>query len=169
MSAGELVPDELVITLLRKRLTQKDAADGAIFDGYPRTTAQARALDSMLRELQRSIDRVVGSRRFQGNGRGPYRRKACVLGLWTNLSCSATMRRPLTGRAANAARTRSSNARMIRRSWYERDMRGIGRAHLEVLEYYNESRGDRDFVRQLSGVGSLDEVTQTVLEAIDCA
>ena len=48
MSAGKLVPDSLVLDLIKKRLTQQDAESGAIFDGYPRTAAQAEALDSLL-------------------------------------------------------------------------------------------------------------------------
>jgi adenylate kinase len=42
MSQGLLVPDELTLTLLKKRLTQPDAAKGAIFDGYPRTRRSTR-------------------------------------------------------------------------------------------------------------------------------
>ena len=59
MSAGKLVPDELVIELMEKRLTQSDAKSGAIFDGYPRTVAQAKSLDALLAKLGRKVDRVV--------------------------------------------------------------------------------------------------------------
>lgn len=59
MNQGLLVPDELVIELLRQRLKEPDAARGAIFDGYPRTIEQARALDTILGELNRKIDRVI--------------------------------------------------------------------------------------------------------------
>lgn len=46
--AGKLVPDELVIEMVRKRLKQKDARKGFILDGFPRTADQARALDKMI-------------------------------------------------------------------------------------------------------------------------
>jgi adenylate kinase len=59
MNQGLLVPDELVIELLRQRLKQSDATHGAIFDGYPRTIDQAKALDSILGDLGRKIDRVI--------------------------------------------------------------------------------------------------------------
>jgi len=59
MSKGNLVPDELVLELMEKRLTQADAKGGAIFDGYPRTLAQAEALDALLAKIGRKIDRVV--------------------------------------------------------------------------------------------------------------
>lgn len=47
--AGKLVPDALVIEMVRKRLTQKDARKGFILDGFPRTADQARALDGMVK------------------------------------------------------------------------------------------------------------------------
>lgn len=59
MDAGQLVPDEVVLGLVRERLSQDDAADGAIFDGYPRNVAQAESLDALLGELGRRIDVVV--------------------------------------------------------------------------------------------------------------
>ena len=44
MEAGQLVPDEVIIGLIEERLTQSDASDGVLFDGFPRTIAQAEAL-----------------------------------------------------------------------------------------------------------------------------
>jgi adenylate kinase len=58
MDAGQLVSDEIVLGLVRERLAG-DAADGAIFDGYPRNVAQARALEGLLAEDGRRIDAVV--------------------------------------------------------------------------------------------------------------
>lgn len=59
MDAGELVPDEVILGLVRERLAQDDAAGGAVFDGYPRNVAQAHSLDRMLREMGRRIDAVA--------------------------------------------------------------------------------------------------------------
>lgn len=59
MTKGLLVPDDLVIELLEKRLRADDAQAGAIFDGFPRTVAQAVALQAMLSRLGRKIDRVI--------------------------------------------------------------------------------------------------------------
>jgi adenylate kinase len=59
MEAGALVPDDLVIAMLRERLAQPDAAAGALFDGYPRTLPQADALDSLLAESNRAIVTVL--------------------------------------------------------------------------------------------------------------
>jgi adenylate kinase len=59
MDSGQLVSDEIVIALIEERLPETEAAGGAIFDGFPRTLAQAQALDVLLKGRGRSIDRVI--------------------------------------------------------------------------------------------------------------
>jgi adenylate kinase len=59
MDNGELVPDEVVIGLVKARLQEPDAAAGFILDGFPRTVPQADALGVALQELDKSIDAVV--------------------------------------------------------------------------------------------------------------
>ena len=59
LERGELVPDETMVRLVRERLLRPDAAFGAILDGFPRTVEQARALNHMLAELGRQVDRVL--------------------------------------------------------------------------------------------------------------
>jgi adenylate kinase len=59
MDAGHLVSDDIVIGLIEERLPEAEAAGGAIFDGFPRTLAQAEALDILLRGRKRKIDRVI--------------------------------------------------------------------------------------------------------------
>lgn len=59
MDAGKLVPDELVIALVADRLEQDDCKAGYIFDGYPRTVEQHRALEKLLNEKSMPVDAVV--------------------------------------------------------------------------------------------------------------
>lgn len=59
MQRGELVSDEIVVALIEERLPEAEAAGGAIFDGFPRTLAQAEALDAMLAGRGSKIDLVV--------------------------------------------------------------------------------------------------------------
>ena len=59
MSRGDLVPDAGVIALIEAQLEAAEDAGGAIFDGFPRTLAQAEALDAMLAKLGKKIDHVV--------------------------------------------------------------------------------------------------------------
>lgn len=59
MDKGELVPDEVVIGMIKERLSQPDTAKGWLLDGFPRTIAQAEALDSLLTEIKQSYDKVL--------------------------------------------------------------------------------------------------------------
>ncbi|HEV3232960.1 MAG TPA: adenylate kinase [Candidatus Dormibacteraeota bacterium] len=59
MAKGELVPDELIIDLVKDRLAQPDAAKGFLMDGFPRTIAQAEALDSILADRGQRLDHVI--------------------------------------------------------------------------------------------------------------
>ncbi len=59
MDRGALVPDEVIIGLVRERLQQPDSARGYILDGFPRTAVQAEALGKTLAALQASLDHVV--------------------------------------------------------------------------------------------------------------
>lgn len=59
MDAGELMPDDLMIQMISKRIDEPDCAKGFILDGFPRTTAQAEALDVMLGEKNLKLDHVI--------------------------------------------------------------------------------------------------------------
>lgn len=59
MDAGDLVPDSLIIDLMDERLREPDCEKGFILDGFPRTTAQAVALDDMLVRLERPLDAAL--------------------------------------------------------------------------------------------------------------
>ncbi|MEA2684605.1 MAG: adenylate kinase [Chloroflexota bacterium] len=59
MSAGELVPDDVIMNMVTKRVSQPDAAHGFILDGFPRTVAQAKAFDEILGRRETPLDRVI--------------------------------------------------------------------------------------------------------------
>jgi len=59
LEAGDLVPDDLMIELIRGRIQSPETADGFILDGFPRTMAQADALDAMLSEIERPLSVVL--------------------------------------------------------------------------------------------------------------
>ena len=58
LESGELVPDDLMIELIRERLQSEDAENGFVLDGFPRTMTQAEALDSMLADVGRPLSVV---------------------------------------------------------------------------------------------------------------
>jgi adenylate kinase len=59
MDDGALVPDEVTIGIVRERLSQDDCSNGFLLDGFPRTPAQAGALEEMLEEMDRKLDHVL--------------------------------------------------------------------------------------------------------------
>ena len=59
MPAGKLISDDLVLEVLERRLAEPDCKNGVVFDGFPRTIAQADALDKILSEAERAVDAVI--------------------------------------------------------------------------------------------------------------
>ena len=59
LDSGTLVPDEVTIALIRERLSEPDAAEGFVLDGFPRNLAQAEALDEMLGGIGRGLDAIL--------------------------------------------------------------------------------------------------------------
>ncbi|MDD3029575.1 MAG: adenylate kinase [Alphaproteobacteria bacterium] len=59
MEAGKLVPDALMVNLIKERIAQRDCAKGFILDGFPRTVPQAEALDAMLAEQGKTLDKII--------------------------------------------------------------------------------------------------------------
>ena len=161
MSAGKLVPDSLVLDLIKERLTQDDAKNGAIFDGYPRTVAQAEALDQLLEKLGRQIDQVVSLdlpledivERVTG-------RRVC-------LDCGQTYHvrytpPPETGECVSCGGTkivqRSDDTEEVVRKRYQEY-----KAKTEPVLAHYEAKG---VVKGVQGVGSLEEITERIKEAI---
>ena len=59
MDAGNLVADEIIVGMIRERLAEPDLANGFILDGFPRTIPQAEALDQLLEEMGRPLERAI--------------------------------------------------------------------------------------------------------------
>jgi adenylate kinase len=59
MAAGDLVPDDVIVSIVRKRLPEAEAGRGVLLDGFPRTLEQARALDEMLSSEGHRVDFVI--------------------------------------------------------------------------------------------------------------
>ena len=153
MSAGKLVPDELVLELIQKRLQREDAQKGAIFDGYPRTEPQAEALDQVLAQLGRKlakvvlidvpendiVDRITGRRVDPASGQTYHLR----------------YNPPPPGVEVTQ---RKDDTEVGVRTRYE----GYKKKTEPGLPYYEKS----GLLAKVDGVGSLDEVTERIKGAI---
>lgn len=161
MSAGKLVPDELVLELMEKRLTADDAKGGAIFDGFPRTVAQAKALDALLGKLDRKIDRVVALdvtlddvvERITG-------RRVC-------LDCGQTYHVRYSPPPSDGSCASCGGSRVVQRSDDNEDV--VRHRYTEyqektapILEHY----GSQGVVAKVDGTGELPEVTDRIRAAI---
>jgi adenylate kinase len=80
VESGVLVTDELMIELIRERLGADDAAGGFVLDGFPRTMAQAEALDAMLEEIGRGVDVAIVLQIDDGTARERLLRRAALEG-----------------------------------------------------------------------------------------
>lgn len=158
MDEGELVPDELVLELLRIRLAQEDAQAGFVMDGFPRTLPQAEALDKILAEIGQAIDGVLYLE---------VPDELIVLRLSARASC------PTCGRTYNLLASPPKEDLRCNRDGsplFQRDddrpeviQQRLGvfkRQTYPLIKYY----ADRGMLRTVQGVGSEDEVLERMVE-----
>ncbi|MFH0902644.1 MAG: adenylate kinase [Pseudomonadota bacterium] len=163
MDAGGLVSDEIVIALIQERLAQPETKQGAIFDGFPRTPAQAEALDSMLAKLGRKIDRVVIVEVPDGEveTRNVGRRMCSGCQRTYHLEFSPPSKPGICDACGGDLVQRPDDQLeriKARLQAYHRDT-------APVAGYY-EKKG---LVRRVNGVGGLEEVFDRLATAIDAA
>lgn len=161
MSKGLLVPDELVLKLFAQRLNQDDAKNGAIFDGYPRTEAQAESLDEVLGEMGRKIDRVVSIEVALEEmiERAVGRRVCQKCGQVYHLRYNPPPSPDTCGACGGDLMQRKDDTEETVRKRYQEYLEKTA----PLLEYY----GKRELVSVVNGVGALDDVTERIKKAID--
>ncbi|PIJ62215.1 adenylate kinase [Mesotoga sp. H07.pep.5.3] len=162
MDKGLLVPDDLMIDLVRERLSREDTRNGFILDGFPRTVEQAAALDEMLEDLGRKIDvaLLVNADEEEVVKRISSRRVCPECGKVYNL---LTIRPKVAGRCDN------DGAELIQR---DDDMpetvRARYRVYLEktepVIQYYSSNKSQ---FLEVDGTGEIDVVTDKIVEHLE--
>ncbi len=160
MREGRLVPDALVAELLEARLDRSDAASGAIFDGYPRTVPQAETLAALLDARGRGIAAVIALQvpleelieRITG------RRVCGSCGQVYHVRYNPPPASGQCGRCGGQLVQRADDTEAVVRTRYEEY-----RAKTEpVLAWYRE----RGLVREVDGVGSLEQVAARIDAAL---
>jgi adenylate kinase len=158
MDAGELVSDELVVALVKERLTQPDTDKGALLDGFPRTIGQATALETLLAPEQLALcinldvptDLVVArlsNRRVCKDCGAIYRASDDAATSGVCSSCQG----PVVQRSDD-----EPTAIRARLDAYERDT-------APLLDFY----GDRDLVVTINGDGDVADVTSAIAALLD--
>ena len=154
LAAGQYVPDDIMIGMIRNRLQEPDSAGGFIIDGFPRTVPQAEALDVLMKQLSRHLDRVLYLK---------VEMAELLERLSGRLVCPTCQRTYPPGTAACAA----DGTPLVQR---EDDKTEAVRPRIEiyltktvpVLEHY---RGT-GIVSEIDGRGTIDQITGRVLAAI---
>ena len=163
MDAGDLVPDEVTIAMVRDRLAEDDAQEGFLLDGFPRTVRQARALEEILEALDVPLDAVLELsidenevvRRLSG-------RRTCH-------GCGRNWHVEFD-KPADEGVCDACGGDLFRR---DDDAPATVRHRLEVyadqtgplVEYYNET----GLLRRIDAAGSVDAVTERAITALSSA
>lgn len=163
MDRGSLVPDEVVIGLVDERLAGDDAGQGWVLDGFPRTVAQAEALDQLLRRRGVDVDRVI----FFDVDRDELRRR--LTGRRVCRRCG-TAYHLVSSPPAVPGRCDRCGGELYQR---EDDAEEAVTHRLEVyatqtaplLDYYRR----RSVLTEVRGQGAVDDVTEAIRQAVRLA
>lgn len=156
IEAGELVPDDVVIGIIKERLAKSDCQNGFILDGFPRTVPQAEALDKMGITLDRVISIEVPDEVIVERMSG---RRVCA-------KCGATYHIAYNPSADGIRCDKCSEELTIRRD----DAPEVVLSRLEV--YHNMTEPLKDYysetgkLRLVDGVGTVDEITSRTLKVL---
>jgi adenylate kinase len=167
MDLGLLVDDQIVLGMVRERLAEPDTQQGFIFDGFPRNLAQGKALDSLLGELEKPLDRVVqmdvdygeivrriAGRRTCSNCKRVFNLLTCPPGPAENETCPATGGpHQLFQRPDDKEETVTERLRV-----YDEQTKPL-------IEFYRE----QGILRSIDAEGDLDEVTERLEEALEAS
>lgn len=161
MDRGDLVPDDLTMAIFRRRLERPDCARGALLDGFPRTVAQARELDELLRTTGRRLDHVLFIRVPEDT------LVSRLAGRLTCPSCGRVYHRelapPLEDEVCDRDRTPLVQRDDDRPETARRRIAVYMEQTVPVLEHYQEQGA----VTNVDGTESIETVRRRILDAIE--
>lgn len=160
MTKGELVPDDVTVAMIKDRLTRPDCEAGAILDGFPRTPAQADALETMLRDFHGQVDSVP----FITAGEGILVDR--LTGRWT---CRAEGH--VFNEKTNPPKV-SGTCDFDGSELYQRDDDQAETVQHRIKVYFNQTAPLINYYREhgklveIDGTQSIDQVTRNLLVAV---
>jgi adenylate kinase len=157
MEKGELVPDDLIVGLIKDRIAQPDCAKGFILDGFPRTEAQAKALDKMLAEMAKQLDQVV---EMEVDEKALTER---VVGRFTCAKCGTgyhdSFKRPKVEGVCDVCGSKEFTRRKDDNAETMKTRMVAYRAQTEPLLPYYRARG---VLKKVDGMAAMDEVYRQI-------
>jgi len=162
MDAGELMPDDLMVKMIEERIQQPDCAKGFILDGFPRTTAQAEALDAMLARRGTKLDAVI---ELKVDEEALVER---ITGRFTCADCGAGYHDRFQPTRVPGVCDSCGGTRFKRR---DDDTEETVRTRLEayreqtapIIPYYR----DKGLLREVDGMADFEEVTRQLTAVLD--
>jgi adenylate kinase len=161
MKAGQLVPDEIIIGLIDSRLDREDCRRGFILDGFPRTLAQATALDAMLASKHLKLDKVIS---IEVDDEAMVER---ISGRYTCARCGEgyhdRFKQPKVEGVCDVCgstefvRRADDNAETVRQR-----LKAYHSQTEPIIAYYDKQA----LVRRVDGMRAIDEVTEEVVAAL---
>ena len=161
MARGDFVTDDLMIEMIAKRIDQPDCAEGFILDGFPRTQAQAEALDSLLHAKSLGLDAVI---ELTVDEQALINR---IVGRYTCASCNAgyhdTLKRPKVAAVCDVCggttfkRRDDDNVESVKNR-----LRIYREQTMPILPYYQE----QGLVSQVNGMNDIDVVASGVASVL---
>ncbi len=154
MDAGKLVPDEVVIGIIKDRLAQPDCKKGFILDGFPRTVPQAEALDKVLSSLSSKIDHVVSidvdeeALVTRLTGRRTCKNAAC--GQMFHIEYTPPKKAGVCDKCGTELYLRDDDNETTVRS----RLTTYNQATKPLIDYYSAKK----LVRPIAGVGGIDDI-----------
>lgn len=157
MEAGELVPDELVIGIIAGRIEEPDCANGFILDGFPRTVAQAEALDEMLEAKSMGLDAVI---EMKVDDQALTER---IVGRYTCAKCGEGYHETFKRPAKEGVCDKCGSTEFTRRKDDNADtvksrLKAYHEQTAPILPYYD----NRGMLKQVDGMADIDEVTRQI-------
>lgn len=162
IEAGELVPDDVMVSMIEGRIDEPDCAGGFILDGFPRTVAQAEALDVMLARKRRRIDAVIEVAVDDGI------LVERISGRFSCADCGASYHRSFQPTAADGVCDRCGGTAFKQRPDDNADTvkTRLAAYHARtepLLPYYR----DRGILESVDGMAPIDEVAAQIRAAVD--
>jgi adenylate kinase len=162
MDRGELVSDEVVVSIIAERLAAPDVKKGFILDGFPRNTAQAEALDAMLKSKGLKLDRVI---EMKVDDEALVER---ISGRYTCAKCGKSyhdkFERPKKPGVCDACGSTEFIRRADDDATVVRDRLGIYKKQTSPLVAYYGGRGN---LTQVDGMAAIADVSRQIEEVLD--